>query len=430
MPGYYRGTTAQAQTSWSDQNDFTHDEVLTDAPTWISSAQTIQTNYKGGSDLNPGVGALTALDAVWTVCKQRTWERLYDWWTSASVNVPPHLLKDFGEAMQWLRDYLSDDGKFAGGSVDKYVTSRDWTRASEAHPTGTKVYSTYTDRRGFARQNGHAETILIRVVSSGADLVKKVQITGAPRGREPFEYLGSGGMIEISLFDVKNTRGGGNSQAIDNPCLIPDDQTDGAAVASISGWTLPATVAWLAETTTADLFGRQASVLKSSGTTVANHTLTQAITKGLSTKNPYLAGFWARNSGSFDGAMQIDWGDNSQSWVEGDFDSTNWTAFVIDRDGDMWIQRFDEDELNVVISLPTINSGAMELGSAFLIEMKELPETGRHWAALTNDTGPLAEAFQTVADTIGGSEGDHSEVLAKTWDTYLPATGSNLIAEP
>ena len=129
MPGQYRGTTAQAETSFSNQNDFTHDEVLTDGPTWISSAQTIQTNYKGGNDANPGVNALNALQGVWSVCKSRTLERLYDWWTSASVNVPPHLIGDFREAMQWLRDYLSDDGKFTGGSVDKYVTSRDFTRA-------------------------------------------------------------------------------------------------------------------------------------------------------------------------------------------------------------------------------------------------------------------------------------------------------------
>lgn len=425
-----RPTYAQAETMLKDLVRTGHDGMIANWTGIIAQIRTALGNLQVDEPRAIGAGIRNAMDQAWASHRTEGLSVLNDIGRSSAVNFVASgtqpILKEF---FAWYRDYLADEGKFAGGSVDKYVTSRDWTRGSITSPTGTKVYSTYTDKRGFGRQNGHPDTYEIKVTSSGSDRVKVIEIKGLPRGREPFEYLGSGAFLRITLFDVNNEKGGGTTQLLKNPCLLADTTTDAASVTSISGWTLPGTVDWNIESA-ANLFGRQVSVLESAGTTVANHTLTQALNQAISSVNPFCVGFWARNHGSFEGAMQIAWGDVSQSWTHSSFDSTNWTAFVADFDKDLFVQNFDEDDCDVVFSLPTMTTGTMTLGSVFMIEMVEAAQTGRHFAGLAGDTGPLHEAFGTAADSIGGSEGDYSEYIAKAYDDYLTPSGSNQIAEP
>lgn len=427
-----RTTIAQAIVNLRDWTRIAHDSVLTDVAGWITDIRTAQGNLESDRLKLPGAGVMAGARSVWESLKPEGIAVFADMARSSAVNAPPDVTSaGFRAVMQWIRDYFSDDGAFSGGSIDAYFTSRDYTRGSGTNVTGTRVYSTLTDRRGLARQNGHAETYRVRVTSTGSAREKTITISGLPRGDEPYEQLGSGTTIRITLFDVNAPAGGGAGQVLTNPVLLPQETTDAASVTSINGWTLPATCDWKVESTAADLFGRQTTVLKSSGTTVANHTLTQSLTKKLNTENPYCVGFWARNSGSFEGAIQIAQGSKSQSFTHAVFDSTNWTPFVCDMDKDLFVDNFDADDMTVVVSVPTITTGTFELGSAFMIEMVYAEGTGRHFAGLADDTGPLYAATGIYAtDSIGGSEGDYAQTISYHYDEYLPGAGSNLQAEP
>ncbi len=421
-----RASAAEAQGTVEDIANAVYDLVITDGPSQLTRLNTIDAGYAGQGTVDNGLGVRRNLVASLGEYGSMMSQALIEWGKAEGVDALETSVS--GELFVRLRQYLSDEGPYSGGSVDKKVTARGFSRGSEAAPTGFKVYRLLVDEYGQTIDTGNPQVITLERVSGPAESPHVLNLRGEQEGLDAFELLGSGDDVNITAVNETtgtNTGAGGN--VLLNPRLNNLSSTTSiTATTQISNWALNDAAEWDGDTT-----NKFRTNLRSIKTSTDRAYFQQTITNGLDPRTPYLPVVWVYpeagiNSGD---GIEIDWGGKSQAFAGLTGDA--WNICVCDRDKDLFPVQFDDatNGARFRVTADLDNAGTLHFGAAFLVPGIRI--NGVWYFVLSDSTDGVAGATATITDTITPAA-TINHVLPLLYpdepEAYLPTTGTNLIS--
>lgn len=299
--------------------------------------------------------------------------------------------------------------------------------------TGT-IYRLVTDRFTKEIENVHVEAKRIECVSD--------QTSSGPSGRfnelfriqgqpAPIDNLDEVTLDNSGLFGLREFNCiGPSSRTLVNGNLTTNNSS-GSVTTMFQGWTLSSLTGVSVDTTNVHIadYGLTPASLKvtSAG---AGLTITQRYTRGLDRKVPYLPFLaYNRQAGSAPAGTQITiaWGSKSQTVTLGGAE-TGWNLFVVDRDQDLWLDNFYEDQIDFVVSVPTLASGYLNLS---FIHFEPMTYVDGLWYAIVPGTTPFKRGdYWTVTDALDSSDSIIQRYLVYAFNRYLPHTGSPSETDP
>lgn len=324
---------------------------------------------------------------------------------------------------------------FAANS--KSFKSRDINFGTISSITGTgtgSIYRLLLDRFGNEFENIHVEAKRIECLLD--------QTTLGPQGRhneyfkiqgqpEPidnldeitFDYSGRYGYSEL------NTCGTG-SKLLQNGNLTTNN-TSGSITTMFQGWTLSSLTGVSVDTTNVHIadYGLTPASLKVTSAGVGL-TITQRFLRGLDRKTPYLPFLaYNRQAGAAPAGTQITiaWGSKSQTLTLGGAE-TGWNLFVVDRDSDLWCDNFYEDQIDFVVSVPTLASGYLNI--SFIHFEPLFYNDGCYYIIIPGTTSFKRGDYWTVTDAFTGSDSILQRYIVYAFNRYLPHSGSPSEADP
>jgi len=420
-------SVSQAEATFVDVCQAYHEKLVTDGPAANTDVAAILAAYNGDEDAEVArlqdavrAGELAQLSGP---LKQFLDRALLDWVHSSVIQFSGTSVTN--ELFVRLRQYLDDVGPFAGGSVDKDVTARGWTRGSPSlvSTPAMNIYRITVDEYGQAIETGKAQVMRLNVVTPAGQTPKIVRVDPGDAGRDGFDAQGPGGpSLDLQLFDYRTANG-----LLQNPTLAHGVTAAASlSASSVSGWTISGTV--VAGT---QLFRGLTSSVKM--TADADY-MEQTITARPKPRTPYLLMVWVYPEAGFTGTVTLAWGSKSQAFNS--LTASQWNLLVIDRDLDTFPEQWDAvGSSNRVRITATTAHNDFTVGLVQMVECKRDPSNC--WLAGSNGitaASPADVAYGatgSITDSISES-GQMQRVLEHAYpnlvEAYLPTTGTNLIA--
>lgn len=430
-------TAAEAQTTWLDYVEWLHDGVLAAATQFTTDAQSVLANLTG-DQMGEIIPYLVRSRSKMVDSLRDAAQGYVRTFRAYCRALDPRIDFDrlgYHESTKLFREYLDDVGPYAGGSVDSKVTSRDWTRGSEASPTSTQIFRLLVDERGQAIEEGFEQKHEITVSSSAGD-DPAVRIEGEPSGADAWqqEHLQRGLPSPIILPLISDLNAGG-SRATNHVWRGVTPTTDAADVtAAPTGWTMGSVANWDVESTAASQYRSLTQCLRNTSAT-SNHDIYQVLTQRLDPRVPYLPAFLADNDSSWIGTMTLTWGSKTQTFTNSAVTS-GWKWHAADRDVDLWPLAFVNDGATIGLAQTAYTSGTGKWAALGLFPgVKRYGDGGWYWG-FCQDPDPLFGARAGITDTIGASEGKIQQVhnfvgwLLYGRGSYLNTTGTTTISDP
>jgi hypothetical protein len=385
-----RASLAEAIATLVDVGDATYDLINTDGPSVIARLDQIAAAYAGqdGQTMAAPNQSPVRLALRNQIASYRTMM------TSALLELAKADGVDVegtpSQPLWWhqIREWMEDD--------NYYATGRGWTRGSEPSVTNLNTYRLLTDQTGESVETGYPQVITTEVQrATGNQASPQVRIYGEPAGLDQFELLGNGFSNAIAPFGP----GGNNSgNLLSNSSLVNDIANAGdIASADISSWTLNADDEWQADT--AKGFG---NLTRCIGTDDQNAYIEQSVVSGLRRDVPYLpvVAVYLDSVGSGN-AVTINWGGKSQTFSS--VTNSQWVVLAPDRDGDLWLDQFDDATNGGRIRVTFAgSSGTLSVGWVGWVPMTRLGDFA-WWACVLGDSNPLAGASATTTDSLSAN---------------------------
>lgn len=281
---------------------------------------------------------------------------------------------------------------------------------------------------GFAVENKTCECVQDQMtLGPSGRHNEKFRMAGQPAVAGDFISL-IGGVVSgdstVKEFDTT----GPDSKVLKNGNLTSNNSA-GSVTTMFTNWTLDSLTGSAVDTTNVHIanFGQTAASWKVSA---AGRSLTQRL-PSLNSGIPYLPFLaYNRQAGSAPAGTQITiaWGSKSQTLTLAGTE-TGWNYFIVDRDEDLWTDNFYEDQVDFVVSVPTLASGFINISMIHLFPMINIG--GTWWAILPGSTPfKKLDNFGTIADSFVSSDSLIQRYLAYAFDEYLNHSGTPDHADP
>lgn len=428
-------TTAEAETAVVQALEIAYDQAVTDGENSVTNLDNLEaaTGWPGEDADRWGRAAQrvrTGAARVFEDSRAVVDLAMDLWGKSASINNP-HAFNGGrnGEWWRWMRMYLDDVGVFTGGSVDKKVAARGFTRGGEPAYTGYNVYRLNVDEFGQGIDTGNRQTMYLEGITGPGDGEKQIRFTADDPGKDIFTLRGRPN--ERSLIITSTDENFTGDSVTTSPLLGLDgtitDEANPASTTIAGAWTINSTANWSFDT---DVVWR--TLNGSLKTTTDLDSIYQDVTQELDPRIPHLPVAWVYTDGinAADG-FSLTWGGKTQAFT-GLTDKT-WTPLVPDRDLDLFPTQFDQASNGGRLTLAIDNdfsAGTFYVGPIFWIPMQRFNATW--WAIITDETNPIVGATTSVTDTLAVA-GTINHAIALLYgdlsdEAYLTTTGTNTIS--
>jgi hypothetical protein len=416
-------SVSQAETTLSQVLAGAWDHLSTDGPS--QNARIAAVSYNG--DDRAFQGRLSSIRqanvSLFNSWRPQAESALIEWATAAGPNFNGRQISQ--DMIRQLRRYLADEGEFSGGSIDKYVTPRGWTRGSFPSITGLKGYRLAVDEWGHVIDSGDPQNLYFQMANGISPSQFSVLMTSDNQGLDVFARVGSSVNAEVEAISDRSQ--GGNLTV--NP-FIADGVTDGVlASTSVNGWTVGTAAHWTIDSTATQVYRARSKTIK---TATNNATIFQQISREIPRGVPHMPVVICYPTGMASGdGITINWGGKSQAFVSLTQNAIN--ILVPDRDLDLYPEQFD-DATNGKRIMATVgrSSGTMHICGILWVPMVRVPNDPTWWAFLIDQTTPLVTADGTLQDTVNNA-GRINWLLWELFrdslgaEAYLPNVGTNLI---
>ena len=276
--------------------------------------------------------------------------------------------------------------------------------------------------------------------AKSAECVRDQSVLGqSGRFKEVFRFEGQPAPID-SLDDVDLTKSG-NAGIREFPATTPESQTltngnmtaasSGSGVTTlIPGWTLSATTGISLSTVAAETYIASNGLTKRSikiESTGSGTTMTQTL-RALDRTRPYLPLVaWNREEGSGSGVqIRVDWGSKNQTMTAGGSE-TGWQIFAVDRDTDLWVDNFYEDQLDFKLTF-TVSSGYFNV--AFIHFIPGIFVDNIPYFLVPGSTPFQKGDTFTWTDSFTSSDSILQKYLVYGFGRHLPHAGSPTVSDP
>lgn len=343
---------------------------------------------------------------------------------SEAIGLPAGLSND--QMFDLLEEYYDTNSRT--------IKSRGITNGSVSSVTGSgtgSVIRLTTDRFGNNIENRRVDAKTIECVADqmtlGATARYKelFRIEGAPA---PIDNLDATTMTYSGVFGLREF----NSTSPESNTLTNGNFTTNSATGGVTtmftGWTLDSVTGVLPSTATAHIASYPLTPA-SAAITVATRSFTQRITRPLDRKVPYLP-FLAFNASAGSApsgtTIKISWGSKNQTYTIAS--ETGWNLFIVDRDADLWVDNFYQDQLEFKVEVPVLASGTLYLSFIHFEPMTQVD--GVWYCIIPGATTWVKGDYFTVTDTFTGSDSILQKYLVYAFNRYLPHAGSPTVADP
>lgn len=429
--GSTRASYTQAEATLIDVAEGAYDLLVNDGPSQIARLVAVAAAYNGQSNILGSLSSAGTRDDVYESLRTafNNWRpkintALFEAGKSAQVDTP--FAARSAQWWQWLRDYLSDEGVFSGGSVDRYVTPRGWTKGSEVTTGALRLYRCNVDARGQNIETGRPQVTTFRVRGTQRAQSAVVDVLGEIAGDEPYEMLGTGANSSIRLLDAAAT----NYGVTEDPYLANADVTN---TTTGLNWYFSGT--WSLNTTAAELYlgtirTQRRQTVQGVQASAANATVSRVCSipeLEIADQVPMIPVVAIYPDGMGTGTVTVTWGDKSQTF--GSLTDTTVQLLIPDRDADLFPVNFDDAAAGRVISVQKDTAaGDLTVSGIFWIPMTFY--NNAYWLAVSGTTSPVDGDDQQITDSLSEAASLNT-LLARMYPTnrfaYLPSSGSNLI---
>ncbi len=254
-----------------------------------------------------------------------------------------------------------------------------------------------------------------------------IRFTGVADTIDNFDRISGtvGGVFAIDQFPVQDEV----SRVLRNSSFTTNNSS-GTVTTMFPGWTLSSLTGVLPDTTTffRNNFGVTGASMKVSSTG-AGLTFSQKF-RGLNLARPYLPILrFNPTVGSAPAGTQITIKLGSQPvQTLTTVAETGWNTMVMDLDSDLWVPNFTEDEVELVIGVPTLASGDLYLDEILTEPMNKID--GTWWLPIGGATPFQLDDIFTMTDSFTSSDAILQRFLAYAFSRHLPHSGTPTIADP
>lgn len=435
-------TVGQSETALQYAVDFVYDALVTNRVADNSNAVAVLTNYSGDEkqELLAAIEGQrkVSVDSITAHGRALVGRALLDWVHAAGVTAPFTSVND--DLFVTLRQYYDDVGTFAGGSVDKKVTGRGWTRGTPSVGSYNWTISRITvDEYGQAIETGNPQVVRIVNRSLAADTRKVVVFTPGDAGRDIFDIQGPGGQTaEMTLFGPGASDGLLNTPFFSLASGVTSIAagTPAAGTSGLPNWTVSGT--WTNNTTNLlNLLG--APLTCGVKTSTANDYIQQIIPRAADRRRPYQLCLWVYPAAGFNaasGTVVVTWGSKSQTFSS--LTDSQWNLLKVTADVNCYPEQWDSPAsgANIVKVLVGVASVGLTIGMVQMVPMQKVFGTwyaGTEGKTAAAPVSPVVNAVATVTDTWSIA-GKIQHVLGVLWpdlqEAYLTTTGTNTLADP
>ena len=339
----------------------------------------------------------------------------------------------------WPRLFRELNADLLGGTPD-YVDDRDVTFAADPAASAKGIFRRLTqDVNGQPIEDGyHNQTKTARIVSKPARYRSVCVVEGVSRAiQDALDCRAGRPAVSAQIEAVNDAKA---PAGITNPYLIPDDLTDEADVATISGWTitLSGTPTVKCEITAANLWRGRTHAIRITGDNTEAIQIQQTIPASVFSDpyRPWDIGVVIKLESGWEGDIELKLGAKTLAA----FDETNLTAgsYVMlfpDLDDENFPVNFDEANADFHFKVTNSKNNTQSIWVAAILPQQMTQHEGVYYSHYSHTSEPELDDTVTWADSCT-SAGMIQETLSFLYhdvapgNAHFPTSGTTTVADP